>query len=49
MKKMKFKSADEKRRYEENQKSWEALKAKYAPTKPIKAKTDRGWTSGVIS
>lgn len=29
MKKIKFKSAEEKRRHEENQKSWDALKAKY--------------------
>ena len=29
MKKIKFKSAEEKRRYEENQRSWEQLKAKY--------------------
>lgn len=31
MKKIKFKSAEEKRRYEENQKSWDALCNKYTP------------------
>lgn len=36
-KKPKFKSAEEKRRYEENQRSWEQLKAKYEPTKKFSA------------
>lgn len=31
MKKIKFKSAEEKRRYEENQQSWNLLQKKYAP------------------
>ena len=35
-KKMKFKSAEEKRRYEENQRQWEQLQAKYAPKKPLR-------------
>lgn len=39
MKKIKFKSAEEKRRYEENLRSWEQLKAKYE-TKRILPKTD---------
>jgi hypothetical protein len=47
---MKFKSAAEKRRYEENQKSWEELKAKYAtkikPAKLGKPKDD--WSAGVV-
>jgi hypothetical protein len=33
-KKIKFKSAAEKRAYEENQRSWEQLKAKYEKSKP---------------
>lgn len=33
--KVKFKSAEEKRRYEENQRSWEQLKAKYEPAKKL--------------
>lgn len=39
VKKMKFKSAEEKRRYEENQRSWEQLKAKYE-TKRLLPKGD---------
>lgn len=35
-KKMKFKSAEEKRRYEENQRQWEQLQAKYEPKKPLR-------------
>ena len=38
-KKMKFKSAEEKRRYEENQRQWEQLQAKYAPKKPLRRVT----------
>lgn len=41
MKKMKFKSAEEKRRYEENQRSWDLLQKKYAPTKSVKSSSDR--------
>ena len=48
MKRLKFKSAEEKRRYEENQRSWEQLKAKYAPKKPIKAVADSSWSAGVV-
>ena len=40
MKKRKFKSAEEKRRYEESQKSWEQLKAKYE-TKRVLPKIDQ--------
>lgn len=35
MKKIKFKSAEEKRRHEENQKQWKELQSKYAPKKPL--------------
>lgn len=37
-KKMKFRNAEEKRAYEENQRSWDTLKAKYEPAKRIKDK-----------
>lgn len=42
MKKMKFTSAEQKRQYEENQRSWNQLVAKY-PAKQIKAKKDTSW------
>jgi len=35
MKKLKFKSAEEKRRYEENERSWQQLQQKYAPKKVL--------------
>ena len=35
-KKIKFKSAEEKQRYEENQRQWELLQAKYASSKPLR-------------
>jgi hypothetical protein len=38
--KKKFRSAAEKRQYEENQRSWEQLKAKYEPAKKL-AKTSK--------
>lgn len=37
-KKMKFRSAEEKRRYEENERNWAALKAKYEPNRKIQDK-----------
>ena len=37
---MKFKSAEEKRRYEENQRSWDLLQKKYAP-KAVKPASDK--------
>lgn len=43
MAKLKFKSAAEKRQYEENQRSWENLKSKYPPAL-LKRKKDTDWT-----
>ena len=37
--KQKFKSAEQARRARENAESWEKLKAKYEPTKPVTAST----------
>jgi hypothetical protein len=42
MTKLKFKSAAEKRQYEENLRSWENLKAKYPPAL-VKRKKDTDW------
>ena len=39
-KKMKFRSAEEKWRYEQNQQSWEQLKAKYEPARKIVQKNN---------
>lgn len=41
MKKLKFKSAEEKRRYEENERNWQALQQKYAPKKVIDATSNK--------
>jgi len=46
MKKQKFKSAEEKRRFEENQRSWEQLKEKYGKSK---SKTKVDTSSSVLS
>lgn len=43
MAKPKFKSAEQKRQYEENQRSWENIKAKYPP-KMLKQKKDTDWS-----
>lgn len=40
MKKQKFKSAEEKRRFLENQKSWDELKAKYATTRVLPKRSE---------
>ncbi len=44
MKKMKFKSAEEKRRWEENEQTWKSLKAKYEPSKKIQPEVDKKWS-----
>lgn len=41
MKKLKFKSAEEKRRYEENERSWQQLQHKYAPKKALSATSNK--------
>lgn len=46
--KLKFKSAEEKRRYEENQRSWDQLMRKYQPTKVIASPKNVQWQCGVV-
>lgn len=49
MRKLKFKSAEEKRRYEENQRSWEQLKKKYEqPIVKVKKPIKQSWSAGVV-
>lgn len=47
-KQLKFRNAEEKKRYLENEKSWKELKAKYEPTKKLQRVASNSWSWGLV-